>query len=258
MLIFKKKLNVFIAVTAIFGDYDILHKQPDLPNVKYVCITDNPERLKNNSYNYCVIDYKNFKDIKPNWSPRKKTYFIRYNLLKIFKDTKYIIWHDADLLLNKTVLNYYLNMCNNTQYEFFYLSNFNFGYDIKNYFKYSPWITQSVFKYNIQKNFYEKNKEFIHKNEDIKICHGKFRIIKNTLKNNNCLEKIYNFLTETDNTDFIFILDEPITGIFLENNKINKFDISLDNNWYKQLLDDQKLSVFYHNSDNYRFILSNC
>lgn len=256
MKILNKKFNKIIILTAIFGDYDILHSQPDLPNVSYVCITDNPGRLKNNSYNYTVIDYQEFKNIKSSWSPRKKTYYIRYHLFELFNNASYIIWHDSDLSLNETILSHYLEMCETNKYDFYYLSNFNLGHNIKEYFERSSWIYQTVFSYDIQRNFYDKNKSFIHKHDNIKICHGKFRIVKNTKENQLFLQEIYNFLINIEPNDYIFILDEPITGIILSKYKINVFDISLDDNWYQELPFEQKLHVFYHNSNDYRSTLS--
>ena len=107
MIIHKSVAKKITVITAIFNNFDLL-REPKVINsdVEYICITDNPN-LHSNTWKIIV----NPDSIKKDWSPRKKTYYIRYHLFE-FADSEYCFWIDASIELNKINFQNYVDKNN--------------------------------------------------------------------------------------------------------------------------------------------------
>ena len=128
-MIIKKSKQELTVITAIFGDYDILHKQLDMPNVKYICITDNPNI---EAYNWEIIIDNELAN--KNWSPRKKAYYVRYNIDKYIKNSKYGLWIDASIEIPIKTYYYIFNLIHRGC-DFFAINFLNL-----NDFLYNGWL----------------------------------------------------------------------------------------------------------------------
>lgn len=220
----------YTVITAIFGNFECLRdNQYQNKDVDYLCITDNPN-LKSNTWKIIV----NPEQINPDWSPRKKTYYVRYHLFD-FCNTPNAMWIDGSIELND--ITEILNNFDNSIYSMFCFD----GCKFKDWFcKYSI-FGDTVNKINSMDEeyflfYYNKIQNLLlylykHKIDQnhINIFHinGRVRIIKNYEQNiqlmNECWELLNNpellqndLNIKRDKTEHfydIYFYDEIIYGI---------------------------------------------
>lgn len=254
MIIKKKKLEENIikltVITAIFGDYDILHEQLDMPNVRYICITDNPNI---EAYNWEIIVDNELTN--KNWSPRKKAYYVRYNIDKYIKNSKYGLWLDASTFLSEEIFEYIFNIINKG-YDFWGLNYLNIDS-----FLYNGWLkdinvdkpeSTNYLDYLEILNYCNNKLSNINKN-DVLIFMGFIKLFN--LYNSKLikiLNKSFNDVCLDKNFNDIILYDEPIFSINLYLNNMNSFKIHIDKRVNDYLLRPYKYEIkkFLHKSEN--------
>ena len=254
MIIHKNVGKKITVITAIFNNFDLLREPKVINNdVEYICITDNPN-LHSNNWKIIV----NPDSIKKDWSPRKKTYYVRYHLFE-FTDSSYCFWIDASIELNKINFQNYIDKNN----DFILL----LSKPVKTYFDayYTPINNARSCQYlynitlgyiNVLNLLYTKYNEI----PDIKSVFCCFIGCKNTEHVKNKLSEIYNTISkfvkcensnipnEYNNIFFkdISFFDEPISGIVLHSESIFKLD-------FQQMVNNDEIAVYHHNTHNIRF-----
>lgn len=256
----KKKYTV---ITAIFGDYECLHdNQFTRDDFEYICVTDNPN-LKSRLWKIIYMP----KSIDPSWSPRKKTYYVRYHLFE-FCDTQHAIWIDGSVALGDIsipLLNYEFG-----EYERMFLAGWPlkewilrdvidqvnlYNNDISHLIHHFDMIQKICVLHN--KVFYENNRVASHYEHEkkLKVVHlnGRFRVYKNTEENHDNMCEIFNtlcsndFLRENDKTVYyygdityfdsdVFYYDEPVTGILtykLKTSTLTEYRKNIPFVWYE-------------------------
>lgn len=246
-MIIKKSKQELTVITAIFGDYDILHKQLDMPNIKYICITDNPNI---EAYNWEIIIDNEL--VNKNWSPRKKAYYVRYNIDKYIKNSKYGLWIDASIEIPIKTYYYIFNLIHRGC-DFFAINFLNL-----NDFLYNGWLhdIKADLKDSEHYNDYLEIINYVNnKNIDLSkilIYVGYFRLfnlynkklisIVNNSFDDICIDKKFND---------IILYDEPILSIklYLDNNKkinIQTAKRECDIKFFNQ----HEIIKYNHNSNN--------
>lgn len=254
----KKKYTV---ITAIFGDYECLHdNQFTRDDFEYICVTDNPN-LKSRLWKIIYMP----KSIDPSWSPRKKTYYVRYHLFE-FCDTQHAIWIDGSVALGDItipLLRYETFNCDRMFLSGFDLQKWcdfaihdaltNYRYDVTH----SIYNLQNVLKIlNLcNEKLYSKVKVSSHhdyeKLKNIKHINGRLRVIKNTNENIKTMHETFDTLIsdellQNDSKHYfyddcsqfekdIFFYDEPVYGIISMNDNEKDFSLERANlpfTWY--------------------------
>lgn len=243
----QNKNNYVVAVTVIFDNYDILHKQPKNDNIEYICITDNPNIYNpDNCYNIIVDEYlKN-----TNWDGRKKTYYTRYNLNKYNFNSNNILWIDATIQLTDSFIDFLNNK----------IINYNFWgvtYSNLNKYLFNDWIKTQEFS-NKSSEFYDDFLIASYYCRNINL--DKTPCIISTIKyinlRDNNLVKILNNtfddLIWNNLVHKIIVFDEPIFSYNLCKN-YNNYYIS---KWDRTLRNDNKTEIelnwYKHNSNKLR------
>jgi hypothetical protein len=254
MIIHKSVAKKITVITAIFNNFDLL-REPKVINsdVEYICITDNPN-LHSNTWKIIV----NPDSIKKDWSPRKKTYYIRYHLFE-FADSEYCFWIDASIELNKINFQNYVDK--NNDFVLF------LDRPVKTYFdSYYRIITNATgcqYLYNVLLGYINMlNLLYTKFNDipDIKALSCCIIGCKNTEHVKNKLSEIYNTLlkfvrcensnipNEYKNVFFkdISFFDEPIAGIILHSESIFRLD-------FYQMMQNDEFTIYHHNTYDIRF-----
>ena len=224
----------FTVITAIFGNYECLRdNQYQNKDVDYLCITDNPN-LKSNTWKIIV----NPEQINPDWSPRKKTYYVRYHLFE-FCNTPNAIWMDGSIEL-KDISNI-LSEFDAGILSMFYLG----GYQFKEWFKLYSMFSKPyeaidymddeyfLLYFNKIQNLLEYMRNHNVKFEDRNYHHinGRFRMFKNTSNNIKLMSDCWDLLISDDlmknplniqrgkNDNFydIYYYDEIVFGMICRN-----------------------------------------
>lgn len=248
---FKPNINTkYTVITGIFGNYEIIRDPETIfHDTTYICITDNPN-LKSNIWNIIV----DTTFIKPHWSPRKKTYFVRYHPFN-YTDSEYCYWVDGSLKIvnmnfdeiSTADLIYFNGMEINT-----YIKDFLLKWDVSmdNKYAYTNMYTKFIsatntlnFLYDYSKN--DMNKKYYH-------IHGSFRGHKNCDTIKVKLNEVYEFLIShyvslvngqsIDYNDDIMYYDEGIAGIILDKIPANKLD-------FNDVLKYKKSMIFYNHNN---------
>jgi hypothetical protein len=221
----------FTVITAIFGNYDCLRdNQHQNKDVDYLCITDNPN-LKSNTWKIIV----NPEQINPDWSPRKKTYYVRYHLFE-FCNTPNAIWMDASIELQD--VSKILTEFDAGILSILYLG----GYQFKSWFKKFSMFGDEchsidymddeyfLFYYNKIQNLLEyiKNNKINTNDSNFRHINGRLRMFKNTSDNIKLMNDCWELLNSEDlmknqfnikrgkNENFydIYYYDEIVFGLF--------------------------------------------
>lgn len=249
----------YTVITALFGNYECLRdNQYQRNDVDYLCITDNPN-LKSNTWKILL----NPKQLNPEWSTRKKTYYVRYHLFE-FCNTPNAIWIDGSIELNdiSSILDYF----DNGIYNILHLG----GYQFKKWFKHFSLYGENC-KYidNVNKEhflFYH-NKiqnllEYLNtKNIDMDNQHfyhisGCLRIVKNNEQIKSLMNECWELLNSED------LMKNPF------NFQCNKNEIFYDIYYYDEIVfglvcrdnyldlahsfDDFPFTIYNHNSKEIR------
>jgi hypothetical protein len=238
----KKKLTV---ITAIFGDYDILHSQPIDTNINYICITDNVNQDNCKMWNLITDN-----DIQKDWDPRKKAYYVRYNINK-YINTPYCLWLDASTKLSSENISYLYSKMN-MKYSFWGLNFLDL-----NTFLYNGWLhdIHADELLNINYNSYKtildycKNKN-VDTRKDILIFMGFIKLFNiNDSLLMSLLNKSFNEICLGNN---IILYDEPIFSIALNLYYKDKSKISFDirNNNYLKTKYNHEILKYMHKSND--------
>ena len=243
----------FTVLTAIFGNYDIIREPETIyPNTNYICITDNPH-LKSKTWKI-IVDTKN---IDNSWSPRKKTYFVRYHPFN-YCNSDYCYWIDSAIKIldvdfeniSKNDLIYFHGIEIKTYIKDYILKwdvNLDTKYDYTN--MYTKFISA---KYTLDLLYKEVNKDL---NKPFYHINGCFRGYKNSDFIKLKLIEIYEYLLKhveyPENIEFhddILYFDEGIAGVILDKIPANKLD-------FNTMLKNKNNMIFYnHNSFTERLI----
>lgn len=224
----------FTVITALFGNYECLRdNQYQSNDVDYLCITDNPN-LKSNTWKIIV----NPEQINPDWSPRKKTYYVRYHLFE-FCNTPNAIWMDGSIELKD--VSKIFNEFDAGILTMFYLG----GYQFKDWFKnFSMFGKQCECVYNMDEEFFlfyfNKTQNLLEymRNHNIKFddtnyrhINGRFRMFKNLPENIKLMNDCWELLNSEDlmknpmniqrnkNENFydVYYYDEIVFGLICRN-----------------------------------------
>lgn len=248
-------------ITCIFGNYDCL-RDPLITNknIHYICITDNPE-LKSDIYEIIV----NPPQIDPNWSSRKKTYYVRYHPFE-FCNTEYCYCVDGSIQL-KNYNNLFLNKNNlitlKTDYNIFkYLSKNMpvimspednlYRYDemfarIEHYILIGKLLRDDIANGKKIEQYKHITGVFRGYKKDNFLIHDLDKIFKILCDNNHIIESpIYNRAIDKNFVNDILWGDEVISGIILNNYKKSEINMS---DFYNKFV-----TIYEHNTWQKRII----
>lgn len=248
-MLIKKSIATTIKytiITAIFGDYDILH-EPEIvdTNCTYICFTDNINRLKKLLPENTAWTIKEIQDpeVLKIDNPRSKVYYIRYHLFK-YCTTYYCIWLDSAYLIRKSLFPFVKPLIND-KYEIgtmVYYNEFDTVYKNSNLWKDidNPAIANCldiIFKFLKNNNYpFEYRGMFV----------ASMRVCKNTNVNQMICNDTYNLLISLHKD---FYLDEFVYSYIL-NTKYNNLKIFPINNYINH---SDYLMAFNHNSNEFRY-----
>lgn len=103
----KKEINKIAVFTALIGDYDDLNEPNIVKNdyCDYYCFTDN-KKLTSKTWNIIYFDKKKYKELK-NCDNVKIARYIKTHPHTLLKKYKHSIFIDANLTINKSLIEWY-------------------------------------------------------------------------------------------------------------------------------------------------------